>query len=175
MRFSNVFLLDLPKCLWSVSQCLTTRVFGPWYWSRSITELQLFPPDGQSKQAWASEMLCLSTSHELSEIISHHTEHLMQTLAVLLFTAQWNCQQMYITVLWDTSMRSIFYQPMWMNVVLCIFNTCQSNWKKIFMCSIICLQIWMDMGKLCTKTAHNQWKKHEEQDKKPVDISNGSI
>ena len=33
---------------------------------------------------------------------------------------QSNCQQMYITVLWDTSMRSIFYQPMWMNVVLCI-------------------------------------------------------
>ena len=48
MRFSNVFLLDLPKCLWSVSQCLTTRVFGPWYWSRSNYWVAIVPPDGQS-------------------------------------------------------------------------------------------------------------------------------
>ena len=47
MRFSDAYLLDLPGCLWSVSQCLTPRVCGPWYGSLSVAEEQLLPPDGQ--------------------------------------------------------------------------------------------------------------------------------
>ena len=44
MRFSDVYSLDLPECLWSASQCLTTRVCGPWYGSPSVAEEQLFLP-----------------------------------------------------------------------------------------------------------------------------------
>ena len=110
----------MPVICFSMS---TTRVCGPGYWSRSSTELQLYSPDGQSKQAWVSEMFYLSISHELSEIVSFHSlsELVMRTLAVILFTAQSNCQQIYITaLLWDTYIYALDSLPFWVNVLLCI-------------------------------------------------------
>ena len=59
-------------------------------------------------------MFYLSISHELSEIVSFHSlsELVMRTLAVILFTAQSNCQQIYITaLLWDTYIYALDSLP----------------------------------------------------------------
>ena len=85
-------LLYLPECLWSASQCLTTRVCGPWYLSLSITEEQLLPPDGQcsGQQYWRGydlyftwtltfSILQLTLWSLLERLFSTSVMHLRQT------------------------------------------------------------------------------------------------
>ena len=150
----------MPVICFSMS---TTRVCGPGYWSRSSTELQLYSPDGQSKQAWVSEMFYLSISHELSEIVSFHSlsELVMRTLAVILFTAQSNCQQISLLCCGiHIYMRSILYHSEWMfSFVL-----------YQFVIKIWYLLVWLNMG-----YGSKEPVKEARRSLQTMDISNGSI
>ena len=75
MRFSETYLLNLLKCLWSISQWLTTRVCIPWYLSSSVTEKQFSPPDGQCDgwQYWRSWNLHFAwTWNSLNSVFLHY-------------------------------------------------------------------------------------------------------
>ena len=69
MRFSDAYLLDLFECLWSISQCLTTRVCIPWYLSHSVTEEQLFLPM-DSVMGNSIGGVEIFTSHELGDLLN---------------------------------------------------------------------------------------------------------
>ena len=69
MRFSDAYLLDLFECLWSISQCLTTRVCIPWYLSHSVTEEQLFLPM-DSVMGNSIGGVEIYTSHELGDLLN---------------------------------------------------------------------------------------------------------
>ena len=104
-------------------------------------------PDGQSKWAWASEMLCLYSLHELSEITFPHTEHLMQTrrahcsiyllanVSIWLFHGKHLCARHTLCQLeWMRYFTySVFYLPVWLIVMICVhiaqYSACQ--WMNV--------------------------------------------
>ena len=79
MRFSDAYLLDLFECLWSISQCLTTRVCIPWYLSHSVTEEQLFLPM-DSVMGNSIGGVEIYTSHELGNPFNSELFHFAQLL-----------------------------------------------------------------------------------------------
>ena len=125
MRFSDVCLLDLPKCLWSVSQCLTTRVCGPWYWSPQLLRSNCYLPM-DSLVGMSIEEVKIYTSHELG------TTKLISTLDCL-----WKLLFLTISPPPSHSISPEVPSYLWWMLLRNSIFSCQWDWPKLYECTYI--------------------------------------
>ena len=163
MRFTNVFLLDLPKCLWSVSQCR--------------------PPECVAQDTDSVYLLSCNCILPMDRVSGHeHLEYLvlsfhMNYLKLSLFTLNLSCEvwQRYCSLLLNQTankfisllccgihiyMRSILYHSEWM-LSFVLYQ---------FVIKIWYLLIWLNMG-----YGSKEPVKEARRSLQTMDISNGSI